>query len=194
MPRTATRIRSIATAAATTMLLGAAQAQSFYVGGAVGASKYRLDTAGATAADTTGTGLKLFAGYAFGPHLAAEAAVFDLGRATGSAPVAGVGSVSVSGRARGASLAAVLSAPVGDATLFATAGLAAVQGRVKASTPFGPVTQSERSAQPVIGAGLGYAFSPQLSARAAWERVRVRYAGDLKENTDLFSIGLVWKL
>ncbi len=87
----------------------------------------------------------------------------------------------------------IAAAPFGDAAVFAKAGFAQVRGEVEARTPLGSVSESDSSLQPTFGVGASYAFTSNISARVEWERFRVRYADDLKEDTDLISAGVVYR-
>jgi OOP family OmpA-OmpF porin len=192
MHRASLNTLAVATLAAAALAFAAdAQAQQAYIGASVGQSDFKIDTTGATSADTKDTGYKLFGGWMFTPNLGVEAAYFDLGKATGAASLPGLGTVGVTGKASGFSLAGVAALPLGDASLFAKAGFAQVRGEIEARTPFGNASQSESSLQPTFGVGASYALTSNLSARVEWERVRVRYADDLKEDTDLISAGVV---
>lgn len=170
-----------------------ALADGSYVGASIGQADYRIDTTGATSADTRDTGFKLFGGRMFTPYLGVEAALFDLGRARGSATLDAIGTVDVTGKARGVSLVGVAVAPIGDASVFAKAGLAYVRGTVTAQVAAGRASDGDSSLQPTFGVGASYQFTPALGLRVEWERVRVRYTDDLKENTDLVSAGVVYR-
>ena len=184
--RTASLILAALLAAAT------AQAQQAYLGASVGQSSFNLDTTGATAADTRDIGYKLFGGAMFNPYLGAEGALFDLGQASGSAAVPGYGRLGITGKVRGASLAGVAALPLGDARVFAKAGVAYVRASVDASLAGLSSSETESSAQPVFGVGASYAFTPQLVGRIEWERIRVRYSSEVKDNADFVSAGLAW--
>ena len=188
-------LTTVAAAFASAALLGApaADANQPYIGASIGQADYRLDTTGTTSADTKDTGFKLYGGTMFTPHLGLEAAAFDLGQARGAAVLPGIGTVDITGKARGVSLAGVAAAPFGDAAVFAKAGFAYVRGEVEARTPFGNASQSKSSLQPTFGVGASYAFTQNLGARIEWERVRVHYADELKEDTDLVSVGLTYR-
>lgn len=188
-------VSSLAAAIAATTLFGApaAEAQQPYIGASVGRSDYKIDTTGASSADTKDTGVKLYGGAMFTPNLGVEAAYFDLGKARGAASLPGLGTVDVSAKVRGVSLAGIAAVPFGDASVFAKAGIAQVRGEIEARTPLGSGSESKSSLQPTYGVGATYAFTPNLGARIEWERVRVRYADDLKEDTDLVSAGLTWR-
>lgn len=188
-------VSSLAAAIAATALFGAptAEAQQPYIGASVGQSDYKIDTTGASSADTKDTGVKLYGGAMFTPNFGVEAAYFDLGKARGAASLPGIGTVDVSAKVRGVSLSGIAALPFGDASVFAKAGLAQVRGEVEARTPLGSGSESKSSLQPTFGVGASYAFTSNLSARIEWERFRVRYADDLKEDTDLVSAGLVYR-
>jgi OOP family OmpA-OmpF porin len=182
-----------ALASATLLATPVARAHQPYIGASIGQSDFKIDTSGAASSDTTDTGFKLYGGTMFTPNFGLEAAYFDLGQATGSASLPGLGAVGVTGKARGVSLVGIAAAPFGDASVFAKAGIAQVRGEVEASTPFGNGSESDSSLQPAYGLGASYAFTPNVVARIEWERVRVRYADDLREDTDLVSAGLAYR-
>jgi opacity protein-like surface antigen len=179
--------------AATLLAAQAAGAHQPYIGASAGQADYKFDTTGASSADTKDTGFKLYGGTMFTPNFGVEAAYFDLGTATGSAALPGIGGVGVTGKARGVSLVGIAAAPFGDASVFAKAGMAQVRGEIEARTPFGDGSESDSSLQPTFGVGASYAFTRNLGARLEWERVRVRFADDLKEDADLVSAGLVYR-
>jgi len=184
-----------AAALALAALLAAAPApaQQAYVGVGAGLSRFQVDTAGASSSDTNDFGYKLYGGALFGEHFGVEAALFDLGKASGSGTLPGFGTVGVSARVRGASLAGVASLPFGDASVFAKAGVAYVRSSVDATVAGRTASASESSLQPMAGVGAGYAITPQLAARLEWERVRVRYPGEAADYADLVSAGLAWR-
>jgi OOP family OmpA-OmpF porin len=194
MHRASLNTLAAATLAATALLgSGTAAANQPYIGASVGQADYTLDTTGTTSADTKDTGYKVYGGTMFTPNFGLEAAYFDLGQATGAASLPGFGSIGITGKARGVSLVGIAAAPFGEAAIFAKAGFAQVKGEVEARTPLGNASESDSSLQPTFGVGASYAFSSNLSARIEWERFRVRYADDLKEDTDLISAGIVYR-
>lgn len=173
-------------------LVGAAAAADVHVGASIGRSDYRIDTTGAASADTKDSAGKLFVGADLTANLGVEATLFDLGRASGSVDVPGVGAVDASARVRGIGVAGVLSAPVGPVALFAKAGVAHVRARLETSVSTG-LPGSESSWQPSVGFGLSYAIDRQLAVRGEWERVRARFPGGEKDNVDLLSVGLSYR-
>jgi OOP family OmpA-OmpF porin len=187
---TAARVAWAAIAAAG--LHGAASAADLYAGATLGRSDYRIDTTGATRADTSDTAGKVFLGATITPHLGVEAALFDLGRTSGSVNVPGFGTVDASARVRGLGLSGVLSAPVGPVALFAKAGIANVRARAEASVSTA-LPGSESSWQPTLGFGVSYPFASQWAVRGEWERVRTRFPGGEKDNVDMLSVGVSYR-
>jgi OmpA-OmpF porin, OOP family len=165
-----------------------------YVGVSVGRSSFDIDTTGATRADTSSTGYKLFGGVQFNQYFGLEAAAFDLGKTTGAVAIAGLGSVTVEGKVRGVSLAGTATLPLSDAAaVYAKAGIAYVEAKASANTALGGASETDSSAQPLFGVGARWNFSDTLAARLEWERVRARFLNDEKVNTDLISVGLQYR-
>jgi OmpA-OmpF porin, OOP family len=187
------RIHTAALAAISAACLhGATSAADLHVGTALGRSDYRIDTTGASRADTKDTAGKVFLGATITPHLGVEAALFDLGRTSGSVNVPGVGTVNASARVRGLGISGVLSAPAGPISLFAKAGIANVRTRAEASVNT-DLPGSENSWQPTWGVGLSYPIAGQFAVRGEWERVRTRFPGGDKDNVDLLSVGVSYR-
>ncbi|MDO9073209.1 MAG: porin family protein [Rubrivivax sp.] len=187
------RIHTIALTAITLASLhGAASAADIHVGASVGRSDYRIDTTGATSADTKDTASKVFVDAAITPNLGVEATLFDLGRTSGTVVVAGVGTVNASARVRGIGVSGVLSAPVGPVSLFVKAGIANVRARAETSVNTG-LPGSESSWQPTLGFGVSYPIASQVAVRGEWERVRTRFPGGEKDNVDMLSVGVSYR-
>jgi opacity protein-like surface antigen len=191
MPRSALPLAALA--AATLIAVAPVSAQQYYLGAGVGQSRFQVDTAGATSSDTKDIGVKLYGGVMLNDHLGLEAALFDLGEASGTAAVPGAGQARVTGKARGASFVGVAAYPFGEATVFAKAGVAYVRARSEAGVAGFSASQSESSVQPIYGFGASYAFTPQWVGRVEWERVRVRFGPDSTDNADLVSVGLAYR-
>jgi OOP family OmpA-OmpF porin len=162
-----------------------------YVGVAVGRSSFDIDTTGATRADTSSTGYKLFGGLQFNQFLGLEAAAFNLGKATGAVGIAGLGTVTVEGEVRGVSLAGIATLPLSDAAaVYAKAGVAHMETKATANTALGSASQTNSSAQPLLGVDLRWCFTRSVEGQLEWERVRAPFVDDEKVNTDLISVGL----
>lgn len=162
-------------AAAVLGLAGTAFAadRGIVVGGSLGKPDWDASSVGGVSGDSSGTGLKLYGGYRFGPHFAIEGGAVDLGKLKGPAG---------SAKARGAYIDAVGLLPVAPQwTLLGRVGLA----DVKLSTP----RASERGSDAKLGLGVQYDLSSQLSLRGEWERYDVKAFGT-KPKIDLYSVGL----
>lgn len=170
-----------------------ALAQHAYIGASAGQSSFQVDSTGATTSDTKDTGYKLYGGARLGDHWGIEAALFDLGKVSGRSVVPGGGTIDVAAEVRGASLAGTALLPLGAASVFAKAGFAHVRARVDADVAGMSASGSESSVQPLVGIGATYAFTPRLSARIEWERMRVRYPGETTDHATLLSAGLSWR-
>jgi OmpA-OmpF porin, OOP family len=187
------RFQAIAlTVLAAASVAGSASAADVYIGASIGRSDYRIDTTGATRADTKDSAGKFFVGATITPHLGVEATLFDLGRASGTVPVPGVGSVSASARVRGVGVAGVLGVPVGPLSVFAKAGVAHVRARTETSVSTG-LPGSESSWQPTWGVGLAYPIAGGFAVRGEWERMRARFPGAEKDDVDLLSVGVSYR-
>jgi OOP family OmpA-OmpF porin len=187
------RIHTLALAAVTAASLhGAASAAELYAGAAIGRSDYRIDTTGATSADTKDSAGKIFVGATITPSLGVEVALFDLGRTRGTVVVPGVGTVVASARVRGVGFSGVLSAPAGAVSVFAKAGIANVRARAETSVNTG-LPDSESAWQPTLGFGVSYPIASQFALRGEWERVRTRFPGGEKDNVDLLSVGVSYR-
>jgi OmpA-OmpF porin, OOP family len=187
------RIHTLTLAAITLASLHVtASAADIHVGASIGRSDYRIDTTGASSADTKDTAGKIFVGATITPLLGVEAALFDLGRTRGTVAVPGVGTVNASARVRGIGVSGVISAPVGPVSLFAKAGLAHVRARAETSVSTG-LPGSESAWQPTLGFGVAYPVAGQFAVRGEWERVRTRFPGGEKDNVDLLSVGVSYR-
>jgi OOP family OmpA-OmpF porin len=171
---------------------------SLYLGGAVGASHFRTSCDGVSVScDDKDTGWKLFAGYQFAPNFAVEAGYTDLGKVTANGVVSGV-AVNAEGKARGFELAALALFPVWDQfSIYGKLGVFRAKTDVSATgTVPGfrrTIASSDHSTDLTFGAGVKYAFTPNIGARLEWQRYQ-KVGGDNTgtENIDLWSLGLLY--
>jgi OOP family OmpA-OmpF porin len=196
----------------TSSAMAADAANGFYIGGNVGQSRAKIDTANidatvlaagfttsATSANETDVGFKIFGGYRFHPNFAVEAGYFNLGKfgfTTVTTPAA-----TITGTAKndnGFNIDIVGIAPLNDAfSLFARVGVQTSQTSLTATGTGGGITVAASSSQTSTSykAGLGaqYDFTKSIGARAEWERYRLPggAAGSNKADVDLFSLGMV---
>lgn len=153
-----------------------AQAEGLYVGGSVGASRYSNDF-GSAYGDRSGTGLKVYGGYAIHPNFAVEAGVARLGKVT-----SGLGEV----KGGGLFVDAVGIWPV--AKNFSLLGRVGVFNGMLDST----IAGDDRGTSVKVGAGVQYAIDKNLSVRGEWERYRFDALG-VKPNADLYSVGVNYR-
>lgn len=184
----------IAVAAATAATPVAAQLQfgrmdtGLYLGGAVGASKFKDSCNGAPAGiscDDNDVAWKAFAGWQFNRYIGIEGGYVDLGRAKASVP-----GVVLTAKARGVELVAVGSVPLSDRfALYGKAG--GIRSRVSVNGP--GVSGSETSTDFTFGAGVRYNFVRNFGARLEWQRYLNVGGGSVGDDTiDMFSLGLLY--
>ena len=182
----------------------------FYIGGNVGQSRAKIDTAAtdaavlatglvatsATTARETDTGFKLFAGYRFHPNFAVEGGYFNLGKFTTTTVTTGP-ALTIAGEIKndnGFNLDLVGIAPFNDSfSGFARVGLQTSKTTQSAAAGGVALSTNETKTSYKAGLGLQYDFTKNIGARLEWERYRVPN-GDgtgAKADVDLFSLGLV---
>lgn len=192
----------------TALGVGAAQAQDtgFYVGGSLGRSDFQdfngrdidrgmasLGLTSQTSTDDTDTGWKLFVGYQIMPYFAVEGAYTDFGDATArsfiSAPPAVAPlTVHTNVEATAWTLSALGMLPLGNNfTPFVRLGVNMWDTDVSSSAGAFVASGSSDGTDWVYGIGAMYRFTPNLSARAEWER----YDFD-RDDVDLLSAGISW--
>lgn len=180
-----------------------AQDTGFYAGGSLGRSEFQdfngrdidagmaaLGITSRTSTDDTDTGWKLFAGYQIMPYLAIEGAYTDFGEATARSVVTAPTPVTIHTdvEATAWTLSALGTLPLGyNFTGFVRAGVNMWDTDVSSSGGGFVATGSDDGTDWVYGVGAMYRFTPNLSARAEWER----YEFD-SDDVDLLSAGVAW--
>ncbi len=192
-----------------------AQDAGWYLGGAVGQSKFDINrgepAAGFTAAGLTTTGIttdendtgwKLFGGYKINKYFGVEGTYVDLGKFSASTTItAGLPGVplgfTASAKAKdGLYISAVGTWPVTtDFSVFGKLGVYSIKTTVTASVAGISVGDSSRDENVTLGAGVGYNFTKNLGIRGEWERFNKVGNKDKtgEADVDLLSIGLVYK-
>lgn len=168
-------------------------AADYYVGASIGQSDYRIDTTGASNADTKDTAGKIFGGVMFTPNFGVEASLFDLGTARGSLAVPGVGLATATAKVQGVGLYGVAAMPLGSFSVFGKVGGTYARAKTSASGGFGSFSETESSFQPAAGIGASYAISANLGVRAELERMRVKFAGGEKDDINLMTVGVTYR-
>ena len=155
--------------------VAAAQAQDrgFYLGGALGQSKFKewCDTGGSTTAtlpacDDTDTTWKILGGYRFNRYIAAEATYIDWGEVSATARITATGrTIDVAASQVSYGLAAVGTLPLGQRfELFGKAGFVNTEQDTTSATT---VTRDETELH--YGVGVKYAFTRNWALRGEWE-------------------------
>lgn len=193
MTRTKKLLAAIAAWAACSPAL--AQDTGFYAGAALGQSSYREGCADFNrVAGTSGTAFtctredtagKLFAGWRFLRHLAAEVSYIDYGEAKATSAVAGAPATGTT-KVKAAGISALGILPVGERfSILGRLGLLQVNTRTQVS---GAVSGLEDDDETEMHVGIGalYQFSGAWGMRVEYERLN-----DTK--IDLFSLGVQYR-
>jgi OmpA-OmpF porin, OOP family len=185
---------------------------SYYYGGlSVGTSRAKLKEERLTAVQLPGvavtglkiddreTGFKVFGGYQLNRYIGFEAGYFSLGKFTYQATTSPAGTLDGKLNFKGVNADFVGTIPITE-NLSAIGRVGAQLTRTRASfsgtgagaNPADPAPNS-RKTNYKAGAGLQYAFSPSVLARAELERYRVNEAvGGQHGLVNVFSVGLVF--
>jgi OmpA-OmpF porin, OOP family len=184
---------TIAALAAGSLLLGNAARAQPYIGISIGQSDIDesvaegLITSGTT--DGKDTGFKLFGGYRFHRHIAAELAYLNLGELRYSGTFFGTPVSGGKVEAHGFNVSAVGLLPVSEEfALFAKLGLFAWEAKASDTTGGVPFSASTDGADVSFGIGASYDFTRQFSVRAEWERFKLENA-----DADLLSVGVLFR-
>ena len=148
--------------------------QGPYVGGSLGATKYKGDDVGNAPTDRSDSGGKVYGGYGFHPNFAVEAGYADLGKFSSDA-----GSVS----GKGLYVDAVGRVPLTE-NVSALGRIGVFDGKAKNN-----LGASDSSTNHKVGLGLQYDLSEQTAIRGEWERYRFDTFGS-KADTDMYSLGV----
>jgi OOP family OmpA-OmpF porin len=154
-----------------------------YVGLSAGKADWKASSINGVTGDSSGTAGKVFGGYQFNKNLAVELGYADLGKFGGS----GTGSA----RAHSTSVDAVGTFPLGDTAFSALGRVGVANTRTRTTSALG-AESSDRGTDLHAGLGLQYDLSKNAAIRGEWERYRVKSFGE-KNNTDLGTVGVVWK-
>jgi opacity protein-like surface antigen len=168
--------------------LAQAQDGGFYLGGALGQSKFKdwCDTGGSSitlpSCKDSDTAWKFLGGYRFNRYVAAEASYLDWGEVTASTSTG----VQVAAKQRSYGLAAVGTLPLGERfELFGKAGFLMTQQETRRITP-NPSTVDRDETELHYGLGARYAFTRNWAARAEWENTD-------KLKVEMLSLGVEYR-
>jgi len=177
-----------------------AQDAGFYLGGAVGQSRLKDACEGLTiACDEKDTGWKVFAGYQFNRYLGIEGGYVDLGKASASGTITGVG-VTGNAEVKGWELLGVGTLPIANNfSAYGKVGFFRWDLDVSATAVvpgFAVSTSaSDDGTDMTFGVGLKYEFTRNVAARLEWQRYNDIGGSNTggKSDVDLFSLGVVFK-
>ena len=177
-------------AAVTALLLSAAaSAQTvpsspFYAGAEVGKGSWNDNCNSTMTCSTNSNTYKLFGGYQIDKNFAVEGSYFSLGSINGSANINGALSP-LRLKGTGFEIDGVYNQELtNQLTGFAKLGVASIK-----TEGSGMISDSTTSTQPVIGVGLKYKLTNELSLRTEFESRKVKFEGD-KETVNNLSVGL----
>jgi len=165
-----------------------AQDGGFYLGGALGQSKFKewCDTGGSpitlSSCEDTDTSWKILGGYRFNRYVAAEAFYIDWGEVTAGTNTG----ARVAANQHGYGLAAVGTLPIGERfELFGKAGFLMTEQETRRITP-NPSTVNRDETELHYGLGVKYAFTRNWALRGEWENTD-------KLKVELLSIGVEYR-
>jgi OmpA-OmpF porin, OOP family len=164
-----------------------AQDGGFYLGGALGQSKFKewCDTGGSTitfaSCKDTDTAWKVLGGYRFNRYIAAEASYVDWGEVTASTATAQVAAEQYS-----YGLAVMGTLPLGERfELFGKVGFLMTEQETRRITP-NPSTFKRDETELHYGLGAKYAFTKNWALRGEWENTD-------KLKVEMLSIGVEYR-
>ncbi|QPF73214.1 porin family protein [Roseateles sp. DAIF2] len=141
---------------------------------------------------TASAGGKVYAGYMFDERYGVEAVGFGMKSGVGSIKNKDNSYSPGSVNLRGIGLTGVLAFGEGPFTFKGRLGAAYTKGKSYSAAT--GRSESKSSLQPLIGAGVSYAFSKEISLNADWDRISGKYnGGNAKTNADMLSVGVSYK-
>ena len=168
-----------------------AAAQSAYIGGSLGQSKFNIDCSGGLTCDDKDTAFRLFGGYQFTRNLAAELGYADLGKSKLTGP-GGTDELA----ADAWDLSGVFMWPFGSTGFNVFGRLGLYYGNMDLS---GVDRGSKTTTNVTYGLGGGYDFNKSLGLRAEWQRYSKMKArndatgAETDGDVDNLSIGVLWR-
>ena len=167
--------------------------------GAVDGALANQGLAASSSLDHHSASYNLFAGYEFTPHFAVEGGYVHLGKFDFSSAVAAPAADTLSGRyeAKGVDAAALGILPFADKwSAFGKAGLLYAKTSLEAGSTGAVAVSDEHhwSTSPLLGAGVGYDLTRNVSLRAEWDRYfRVGDASTGRGDIDQYTVGVAYR-
>jgi opacity protein-like surface antigen len=166
-----------------------AQAQ-VYVTASGGLSSASVDCGGTSSCDKSGMGFKLLGGYRVMPNVAVEAGYYNLGKFSASGFVSGWGTVKTEWKTAGFGVGAALSADIApNVNVVGRLALASMSTKVSANIGGSSGSDSESNMAVLLGLGVGYALTKNVSIDATVDMGKHDYAGE-SGSARVFGLGL----
>ncbi len=166
----------------------AAQAQ-VYVSASGGLSSASVDCGGSSSCDKSGFGFKVVGGYQVMPNVAVEAGYYNLGKWTASFPW-GTGTLKTDMKTAGFGAGAALSAEIAPkVNVVGRLALASMSTKLSASLAGNSASESESNVAVILGLGIGYAVTKNLSIDATFDTGKHDFDGETG-TARVFGLGL----
>jgi OOP family OmpA-OmpF porin len=182
-----------ALAATSALAVEAAANPSFYVGGNLGKSDFKINCEAGLSCSNPSVNFKLLAGYQFSPNFAVEGAYANFGTVKASDD-----SFREKARLHSFTLAGLGIIPLSsEAQLFGKLGVHFSRGKLDVEYPYEGISASDSGHKTglLLGAGVQYDFTRNLAGRFEYERLN--FGSDTlladKHNLNVFSLGLLYK-
>jgi OOP family OmpA-OmpF porin len=184
--------KSLLCVAAVAGLLAVSGVQAqWYAGAAGGWTKGDYECRDLASCDRTGTGYKLYTGYAFGGGFTLEGLYVDWGKASasGSAVDSGIPTMYEEESSGWGLAGAYIMRIDQELNLVFRAGLAYNEGTTTATLGASRSSDSFSGTYPYIGFGFGWNVSPNLTFTAEADFSQVKFLDDKRANVGLLSLG-----
>ncbi len=180
-------------AATSAIAADAAVNSSFYVGGNLGKSDFKISCEAGFSCSNPGLNFKLLAGYQFSPNFAVEGAYANFGTVKASDET-----FKAKARLHSFTLAGLGIIPLSsEAQVFGKLGVHFSRGKLDIESPYEGASGSDSGHKTglLLGAGVQYDFTKNLAGRFEYERLN--FGSDTlltdKNNLNVFTLGLLYK-
>ncbi len=177
------KLMALAVLAATLGTASSAWAAGGYIGASGGTASWDEDCTGLSLCDKSDSSFKIFTGFHVNPNVAVEVAYVSLGKSRLGSDFTSGGfnnRLRLTTDSAGFDAAAVLRAPVGSrAHVFGKLGVSSMKSTIDLDLN-GRILASERdtSVKPLVGLGVSFNVTKQISLRGEWESREIKVAGD----------------
>lgn len=165
-----------------------AQAQ-MYVSASGGLSSASVDCSGSSGCDKSGFGFKVLGGYRVTPNVAVEAGYYNLGKWSASVPW-GTATLKTDLKTAGFGVGAALSANIAPkVNVVGRLALASMSSKLSVSLAGNSASESESNVGVLLGLGIGYAATKNLSIDATFDTGKHEFDGETG-SARVFGLGL----